>query len=112
MEVCAEFHWMAGVVELTPSLGELDAKLFEGIVANFVWQCAWPDPLHAQRCFAPTLGGAALRVLDSNAHARARDRGRHFGAELQRHARLHRQKVKSRRAHTNVCWFAHSHVKP
>ena len=82
LKIIADFHRVALRVELGPGLSEFEAEILHGIVAQLVRKLAWPDPLHAQRRFAPALGAFAAAVLDGHAGAGHSD-GRHrFGPEL------------------------------
>ena len=67
-----------------------------------VGQLARPDPLHAQRRFAPALGVLAVSIFHRHARTRDRDGGERLRTELQRDARLHREEVEPRGDNAHV----------
>src|SRR5688572_32545716 len=103
---------MAGVIKARPGGGEFYAKALQGVVTDFIGEGAGPNPLNAQGSLTPAFDGATLPVSDRNTDPGARDRSSDLWPELERHAGLDRQEIKARGLHSDVAWFAHSHVKP
>jgi len=81
------------------------AGFLEHLVPRFVVQFAWPDPLHAERRFAPSFGPFATLIGNSQANSRASNARDRLRAKLQRDAHLDRQKIKPGRFDLHISCF-------
>ncbi len=97
LEVVADFEGVAGMAQSEPSVGEVFGEAFEGVMALGIGEGAGPDPLDAQRGFAPAFGFIALVVGDAESDAGAGDGGQCFRAELERDAGSDRQEIEAER---------------
>lgn len=107
LEVPADFERVSPALELSPGLGQTDREIFKDGVALFVREFAGPDPLNAQRCFAPAGGTSAMAVFDRDFGTSARDGGGGFGAELEWDAGLDREEIEFGGDDADVGRFGH-----
>ena len=102
LKVRPNFKRVPAPLEVRQLSRDQGGKRLQPLMPFRVGLLARPDPLHAQRRFAPALGVLAVSIFHRHARARDRDGGERLGTELQRDARLHREEVEPRGDNAHV----------
>ncbi len=89
-----EFNRMPLLRKTCPQSSQRNAELLQRLVSFFIRRLARPDPLDAERRFAPSLRCTSTSITDLDANPRTGHVCQALSAKFQRHARLHRQKIK------------------